>query len=662
MHRKLLLLILTVIMCLALIAAPAAASPPTVILDGELMQFDVPPTIEEGRTLVPLRAIFEGLGAEVEWDGQTRTVTATRANVEIKLQIGKQTAYRNGSPVSLDVPAKIIDNRTMVPLRFVSESLGAAVAWDGAARKITISSSGSITIEYSTISWNEGTYTGQLKDNIPHGQGTWTHPDGFKYVGEFSDGKMDGQGTWTQPDGYKYTGEFVEGKIDGKEIWTPQNVSQILLHSKAEMEKAIRDKYLANTWLGSYSDDFKSISGGMYVAYSNGSIYYGDRVGRAHIVKGSILNKWLQKQGASGFLKFPTTDELVTPDQKGRYNHFEGGSIYWHPDIGAHEVHGLIRDKWQSLSWEKGLLGYPLTDELVMADGVGRYSVFQGGRIYYHPNHGTHYVNGNIYLRWLGDKDNNEVGDLGYPQSDPQTVSGPYISGIKQTFQKGEISKYYNVHNGIDLRGEIARRGIEVRHQGNNRDTCSVQAMTFLLEYAYTGKYGDSYKHLSVEYLNHAANKAANNTDDGDYFSSIEAGYNQYGIVKEALWKYDKGWTYDFNEAEKILTKQLLDAGKLMISDGRKRAGSFVKPFERDSSLTNTEFVKILQLLDQGIPVALGRNHSMAVVGYQYDSTYDGGGYFIFRDSYGSSNGIYGYKIESFAQVKSKTNDVYVFN
>lgn len=111
---------------------------PRVILDGRELSFDVPPAVENGRTLVPLRSIFEALGASVQWDATTQTVTATKGDVAIHLVIGGQ-AKRNGVPVALDVPAKVIDGRTMVPLRFVSEAMGADVVWNGDTQTITIS-------------------------------------------------------------------------------------------------------------------------------------------------------------------------------------------------------------------------------------------------------------------------------------------------------------------------------------------------------------------------------------------------------------------------------------------------------------------------------------------------------------------------------------------
>jgi heme-binding NEAT domain protein len=111
-----------------------------VILDGRDLSFDVPPMIENGRTLVPLRAIFEALGAKVDWDGATQTVTAAKGQTVVKLTIGNTAAFVNDQPVNLDVPGKIVDNRTLVPLRFVSESLGADVQWDGDRNRVIINS------------------------------------------------------------------------------------------------------------------------------------------------------------------------------------------------------------------------------------------------------------------------------------------------------------------------------------------------------------------------------------------------------------------------------------------------------------------------------------------------------------------------------------------
>ncbi|MEW6573432.1 MAG: stalk domain-containing protein [Bacillota bacterium] len=132
---------------------PAEASAITVAIDGERLSCDVPPVIEQGRTLVPLRAIFEALGAAVDWDGTTRTVTGRKRTTTVKLVVGQKTAYVNGKAVALDVPARIISGRTMVPLRFIGESLGAKVDWDGTKRTvIVVTGSGSASAPPKRIS------------------------------------------------------------------------------------------------------------------------------------------------------------------------------------------------------------------------------------------------------------------------------------------------------------------------------------------------------------------------------------------------------------------------------------------------------------------------------------------------------------------------------
>jgi hypothetical protein len=88
--------------------------------------------------MVPMRAIFEALGAELQWDGAANTITATKDATTIILTLGKQTATVGGKSVSLAAPAKLMNERTFVPLRFVAEALGCEVNWDAATKLISI--------------------------------------------------------------------------------------------------------------------------------------------------------------------------------------------------------------------------------------------------------------------------------------------------------------------------------------------------------------------------------------------------------------------------------------------------------------------------------------------------------------------------------------------
>jgi spore germination protein YaaH len=116
-----------------------------VTIDGEEIVFDVPPTIVNGRTLIPVRAIFETLGAKVEWDNETFTVTGTKGDISINLQINNTNALVNDKIIKLDVPATVINGRTLVPARFVADSFGAEVDWDSKTSTVIITTYNKIT-------------------------------------------------------------------------------------------------------------------------------------------------------------------------------------------------------------------------------------------------------------------------------------------------------------------------------------------------------------------------------------------------------------------------------------------------------------------------------------------------------------------------------------
>ena len=109
-----------------------------VTVDGTLVTFDVIPQIIGGRTLVPIRAVCERIGADVGWDEATQTATITRAATEIALTIDSAAAYVNGTPHTLDTAPALIGGRTMLPIRFIMEQLCQKVEWDEKNQSIYI--------------------------------------------------------------------------------------------------------------------------------------------------------------------------------------------------------------------------------------------------------------------------------------------------------------------------------------------------------------------------------------------------------------------------------------------------------------------------------------------------------------------------------------------
>ena len=116
----------------------SAAAPITVKIDGVTQTYDQPPVTMNNRTMVPLRGIFEALGATIAWNESTKSITATKGKLVIKMTVGSTKATIGSQTVTLDQPAVVVNNRTMVPVRFVSEALRARVEWDGAKNTVVI--------------------------------------------------------------------------------------------------------------------------------------------------------------------------------------------------------------------------------------------------------------------------------------------------------------------------------------------------------------------------------------------------------------------------------------------------------------------------------------------------------------------------------------------
>jgi len=111
-----------------------------VTIDGNTQTFEQPALLINGATMVPMRGVFQALGATIEWDQASQTVTGNKGDTIIKLTVGQNVAYVNGNKVSLATNAQIINGSTLVPLRFVSEALGATVSWDDVDYTAIISS------------------------------------------------------------------------------------------------------------------------------------------------------------------------------------------------------------------------------------------------------------------------------------------------------------------------------------------------------------------------------------------------------------------------------------------------------------------------------------------------------------------------------------------
>lgn len=182
------------------------ASAIRVIIDETPVKFDVDPQIIEGRTLVPMRAIFERFGLKVAWNETTRTALGYDDQHAISFTIGQNQAMVNEQAQFLDVPAAIIGGRTMIPLRFLSASLGYNVVWAGEADLILISRD-------NIIEWRPGGYetTAPYKEyEIKYSNGAKTNE--IRYTGKTRPAvTITAQGIITQMRGTFYRVDFSDG-------------------------------------------------------------------------------------------------------------------------------------------------------------------------------------------------------------------------------------------------------------------------------------------------------------------------------------------------------------------------------------------------------------------------------------------------------------------
>lgn len=148
-------------------------NPLSIVFDGKKMHFDVEPVIRNNRTLVPFRAIFEALGADVSWDGNTSTATAIKGDKTIIIKANDNVAYVNGEPHILDVAPEIVSGRNMVPIRFISETMNCAVDYIYSDRIVDIRSQTafnmfSAQVKSALITYNVYIEAGKYGDTVYH--------------------------------------------------------------------------------------------------------------------------------------------------------------------------------------------------------------------------------------------------------------------------------------------------------------------------------------------------------------------------------------------------------------------------------------------------------------------------------------------------------------
>lgn len=187
-------------------SAAAVEKEISVYVDGEKLHFDVYPKMINGNTLVPMRTIFERLGAAIEWNKDNYSIEATKGERSVYLVIGKKEATVNGESLKLSQAPVMIDNVTYVPLRFISESMGTTVGWLSKNQTVTINSTPLEKIKVTRVKDGD-TFVGQYTDGTSAGKQAV-----FRLIGVDTPEVLNGPIQFYGPEASKYTKDQLIGK------------------------------------------------------------------------------------------------------------------------------------------------------------------------------------------------------------------------------------------------------------------------------------------------------------------------------------------------------------------------------------------------------------------------------------------------------------------
>ncbi len=368
MKKKFNLFVFTFVCCLSVLCCNVFAAENngteaiSVIIDGERITFDQEPVIINDRTMVPMRKIFETLGADVNWHEENSTITASKGMIDVRFTIDGSAYSINGIQVYLDSPPVILNGRTMLPVRAVAECFGCDVNWDSDTATVTIDSAELQTLKI-------------------------TNPDGYaQYYGEVVNGKANGYGVMqifddgksannesaddTDNDGITLVGIFEDNElIDGSVIY----MSDGLYH----LENTSGDSYIGG------------MENGLFHGYG---VFYFDNGDR---YEGDWENGDRQGQGIYYFDngdRYEGNYENGTPQGQGIY-YYNNGDRYegnWEngimsgQGIGYYSDGGRYEGNWENdLRNGQGICYYPNGDRY---EGNWENDIRSGQGIYYYNN------------------------------------------------------------------------------------------------------------------------------------------------------------------------------------------------------------------------------------------------------------------------------------
>ncbi|KAM3078235.1 hypothetical protein ACMFMG_002466 [Clarireedia jacksonii] len=232
-----------------------------------------------------------------------------------------------------------------------------------------------------------------------------------------------------------------------------------LLRNQDTASDLIAHKAASLPWIGPPKGEVKIGETGYSQTFTDATIFaQADALGQATSafeVHGEILERYIANHGEEGKLGYPLTDEMWTPDHKCRFNKFTRGALFWTATTGVSMICGEIYKKWMSVDGLQGIMGYPISDECWTPGGVTRFNKFSnGGAIYCTATRGAFLIYGDIYKKWYSE--GGERGVLGYPISDEaSTIDGLYRFN---NFSNGGAIYWIQERGPVRISGDIYKK------------------------------------------------------------------------------------------------------------------------------------------------------------------------------------------------------------
>ena len=322
--------------------------PISVYLNDKKIKFDVSPTIENGRTLVPVRAIFEEMGMSVSWDADSSTVTATGNGNAISMRINEKKATVNGKTYFTDVPARIIEGRTVVPIRFISESLDTFVEWNPDDRVINISDRVYFFIKFNNPSlkallsndYTFNTWYQYYLDSILNNKSKWASASIIKF--------------WTDP--FTYWSE-----VNTKKITTAVLIDSLTNDAAiSSIEQTANDFFIQ-----SLNEDIDALEEFMC---DKGTDFIGES---AEEIDANLL----KLQGAKSYINSNKDLSKLTPEQLNIHNdNIRDYHAFINSEIASEEYKKMRLEKLDSMLTKAGIV----CDVASLANaGIGEYNTIK---------------------------------------------------------------------------------------------------------------------------------------------------------------------------------------------------------------------------------------------------------------------------------------------